>query len=452
MTEQLSGSRSGKSPGAGLQHAWFTSYLLSNISGGLISPLIPLFVVLYLHSNVGYVGIVSALSSAASVPALIFWGNLSDKFKKRKIFIFIGFVGAFFSLLLILVTKTLEMYILTLIIFQFIAVASTPVATILILESTVEKKWPNVMSTFNIFSYIGLIAGLAVGLVLIDLYANLGYRLLPELYIVAAIIYLSAGISAIFLLPEPVKKLHRNVGPLANVFSMRTTEKIRYFPSQVIHTISFRGKNGTTKLTKRTKKYIFYTGFLMFAFQLFFVPFPVFMIDKLGGTQDEIFIMYLLNDVASAIAFLFSGKLLNTIGIGKTLGIALFSRVGILVFATLLALSFNTINFALYLGVAVYAIMGLFWSFISISWSTSISKLALPENRGKAIGYYNSFLGIGQIVSGVTAGLIALYFGYPVTFALAAISVLAGGLLLVRFQYKMKDIITNTSSSRASGT
>ena len=186
----------------------------------------------------------------------------------------------------------------------------------------------------------------------------------------------------------------------------------------------------------------------MFAFQLFFVPFPVFMIDKLKGTQDEIFIMYLLNDFASAIAFIFSGRLLNSIGIAKTLSIALFSRVGILFSAMILAIFFGSLSFSLYLGIAIYAVMGLFWSFISISWSTSISKLALPENRGKAIGYYNSFLGIGQIISGVAAGLLALYFGYGVTFALAAITVLSGAALLIRFQYRMKDIITNSQTKR----
>ncbi|EQB70226.1 MAG: hypothetical protein AMDU1_APLC00069G0013, partial [Thermoplasmatales archaeon A-plasma] len=69
------GTRSRKFSSSG--HAWFISYLLSNVSGGLTSPLIPLFVVIYLHYSVVYVGIISSLSSAASVPALIFWGNLS---------------------------------------------------------------------------------------------------------------------------------------------------------------------------------------------------------------------------------------------------------------------------------------------------------------------------------------------------------------------------------------
>ncbi|WP_061951338.1 hypothetical protein [Acidiplasma cupricumulans] len=55
-------------------------------------PLIPLFIVVYLHSNVVFVGLVTSISSMASVPALIMWGDLSDKFKKRKIFILIGFL------------------------------------------------------------------------------------------------------------------------------------------------------------------------------------------------------------------------------------------------------------------------------------------------------------------------------------------------------------------------
>ena len=85
--------------------------------------------------------------------------------------------------------------------------------------------------------------------------------------------------------------------------------------------------------------------------------------------------------------------------------------------------------------------MGFFWSFISISWVTSISKLAIPENRGKAIGYYNSFLGIGQIGSGVVSGYVAYSFGYGIEFLLASLAVLIGGIMLVRFQLKMNEMI-----------
>ena len=421
-------------------HAWFISYLLSNVSNGLTSPLIPLFVVIYLHSSVAYVGLTVSIASAASVPALILWGNLSDALEKRKVFLLIGFIGSFVSLLLILIVNSIGMFILTLVIFQFLAMASTPVATLLIIESTVEKRWPNVMASFNTMAYIGLVAGLGVGTLILNLYGSTGRSFLPELYIISAFVYLFAGISAWILLPEPKKKLPRGSAKLDQIYSIRTVERVRYFPSHVIHTISLR-KNKTHKFAKRTKIYIFYTSFLMFGFQLFFIPFPVFLLEKLNGTETQIFVMFLLNNVASAIAFKMSGKTINSLGITGSLSMALFSRVGILAFSSILTFAFIGFNYALWIAISCYALMGFFWSFISISWVTSISKLALPENRGRAIGYYNSFLGVGQIGSGVVSGVIAFTLGYTFVFAIATVAVFAGSFMLVRFHKKMSEYI-----------
>lgn len=437
---EISGSNGNQAGTRSSNHAWFISYLLSNVSGGLTSPLIPLFVVIYLHASVVDVGTISSIASAASVPALIFWGNLSDRVGKRKIFLIVGFVGSFLSLLLILITSTIGMYALTLVIFQIVAMASTPVATLLILESTVEKRWPNVMSSFNTVSYVGLVAGLAVGTVLLNLYGNGNTHFLPELYLISAFIYLGAGISAMILLPEPKKNIPRYSNRLSKYYFFRTVEKIRFFPGQVIHTISFR-KVGK-KLAPRTKLYIFYTCFLMFGFQLFFIPFPVFILDRLNGTETQIFIMYMLNNVASAIAFKLTGRMVNVMGVSRTLSIALFSRVGIIGFSTVISFALVGFQYSIALAILAYTLMGFFWSFISISWVTSISKLAVPENRGKAVGYYNSFLGVGQIGSGVVSGFIAFTFGYSIEFFLASLAVLIGGIMLVRFQRKMSSMVT----------
>lgn len=427
------------SSGSSIGNSWFISYLLANTSSGLMSPLIPLFVVVYLQASVVDVGLISSIASAASVPALIFWGNISDRVGKRKVFIFIGFFGAFLSLLLILITNSIGMYAITLIVYQALDMAATPVATLLILENTLEKKWPSVMANFNLVSYVGLVAGLGVGTVLLELYSGRNTHFLPELYLISAFIYLGAAISALALLPEPRKKIPRYSKKLLNYHFFRTVEKVKYLPDQVIHTISFR-KVGK-KLAPRTKLYIFYTSLLMFGFQLFFIPFPVFFLNRLGGTESEVFIMYLLNNVASALAFRLTGRSIATMGVTKTLSFSLFSRVGFIGFTSFMAFALVGYSYSIPLAVFSYTMMGLFWSFISISWTTSISKLAVPENRGKAVGYYNSFLGVGQIASGVVSGLVAFTFGYGVGFFLAAFTVLIGGILLVRFQFKMNDMM-----------
>ena len=424
-------------------HAWFLSYLFSNVSAGLISPLIPLFIVIYLHYSVVYVGITSALASAAGVPALIFWGNLSDVVKRRKIFIIIGFAGSFFSLLLIIVTHTIGMYVLTLVVFQAVAMASTPVATLLILESTVEKRWPNVMASFNTVSYIGLVVGLSAGTIILNVYASDGKVILPTIYLISAFIYLFAAVTAIFFLPEPKKKLSRSNGRLSHVAGFRIVERAYHFPSYVIHTLPLRKGTGR-RLTMRTRIYIFYTTVLMFGFQVYFVPFPVFLLDKMHGTETEVFIMYLLNNIASMIAFRMSGRSVNRFGIRGTMSLAIYSRVLVLAFSTALGTWLVYVAGSLWISIACYAIMGFFWSFISISWVTSISKLAIPQNRGKAVGYYNSFLGVGQIAGGLASGVLAGFFGYSVDFLLATIVVLSGGVLLLRFQRRMETVIAGS--------
>ncbi|MDS0257554.1 hypothetical protein ApAK_07735, partial [Thermoplasmatales archaeon AK] len=232
------------------------------------------------------------------------------------------------------------------------------------------------------------------------------------------------------------------------VFSFRMVERNRFFPNAVIHTPRILKEKGK-KLSPRTMKYIILTAFLMFGFQVFFVPFPVFVIDKLNGNETDIFVMYLLNNIASAVAFRVSGRSVNSLGLTKTMGIALFSRVAIIAAADVLSLLLMGFSFALWFAISLYGIMGFFWSFISVSWVTSISKLALPENRGKAIGYYNSFLGIGQIAGGLVSGIVSQVAGYNINFVVATVAVLGGALTILRYQSSITAL--NESGTRIRG-
>ncbi|WP_393971523.1 MFS transporter [Oxyplasma meridianum] len=420
------------------KYLWFLSYLLSNISGGLTSPLIPLFVVIYLHSNVEFVGIASSISSSASVPALIFWGNLSDSLGKRKIFIVIGFIGSFFALLLVIFAHMLWTYIGMLVIFQIVAMAATPVSTLLILENSEEKEWPTVMARFNTVSYIGLVIGLLAGTVIITVFASFTMIILPLFYVISAFVYLSAGITALIILPESIRKLRRS--RLNNIYSFRMVERLRYFPSNVIHIFKFKNMKRGKPLLPRTRNYIFLTCILMLGFQLFFVPFPVYLIDKLKASEMEIFIMYLLNNIFSTIAFKFAGASVRVMGLRATISFSLLSRITIISIASVLTFLVLPIGPLLYISIFLYGFMGFFWSFISIAWVTSISKLALPENRGKAIGLYNSFLGIGQIAGSAISGFVALEIGYGFDFITAAIVIVVGGFLISVFQLHTPEL------------
>ncbi len=378
-------------------------------------------------------GLVSAISSLASVPALIMWGNLSDKIKRRKIFIVIGFVGSFLSLLLVLVVHTISTYMSMLILFQIVAMASVPVSTLLILENSDKSSWSSVMGKFNSYSAIGTVLGLGIGVLILTFFSSMGRELIPYLYVVAAWFYLIAGIISILVLKEPKTEISR--GKIGYLFALHAIERVRYFPTHLVH---IPGKENKIKIPDHLKLYLITTLILMMGFQLFFIPYPVFVIDRMNASENDIYIMYLLNSLFSAATFIPAGKYINYIGSNRMLSISTSIRVVLfLVMGIVSFFVFDTVGYLL-LFIVMYGVFGAIWSFIGISEITSISNMATTLIRGKVIGYYNSLNGVGQIIGAGLSGFIAYDIGYSFDFILSAIIVLSG--LLIIFYSKPPDI------------
>lgn len=426
---------------------WFISYLFSNTAYGLTIPLIPLFVVMFLKSGVVWDGIVYSLASAASVPALLFWGNLSDSIKKRKIFVIIGFLGAGIALIPIFLVHTLGVYILFLIVAQVVGMASVPVSNLLIFESTQQSQWPNVMATFNMIASTGTVLGLAIGAVMVVLYGSGVDSVIPLFYLVAGAIYILAVISAMIILKEPSRNINRaKLGPF---YSLRVIERVRYFPSSVIHIISDRKMKALNKLSPPLRHYIYASSFLMFGFQLFILAFPVYVIQNVGGTTEDIFYLYLINAIFSTLTFRFAGNYIRLKGGKKTLTMSLASRFITFGAAAFLPYIVMQSTQALMVSMIIYAVVGAFWGFISIGQISFVSDNAQPKQRGRAVGYYNSFFGFGQIGGSFISGVISEYVGYSADFAVSSLIVLAGTVLILRY-YPHIRIITSDPDSVAS--
>ncbi len=394
----------------------------------------------YLRSNVEYVGLVSAISSLAAVPALVMWGNLSDRIKRRKIFIVIGFMGSFLSLLLVLFVHDMPSYISMLIMFQILAMASVPVSTLLILENSEQSAWPKIMGKFNSYSAIGTVIGLGVGVLILTFFSGVGKMLIPYLYVIAAWFYLIAVVISIIALKEPKEEIKR--GKIGYLFALHAIERVRYFPTHMIHIPS---KENKIKIPDHLRLYLFTTLILMMGFQLFFIPYPVFVIKKMSASENDIYIMYLLNSLFSAATFIPAGKYINYIGSNRMLSIStairviLFLSMGILSFFV-----FDTVGYLLFF-ILMYGVFGGIWSFIGLSEITSISNMATPLIRGKVIGYYNSLNGVGQIIGAALSGFIAYDISYSFDFILSAIIVLAGLMIIIYakppdIQYSRKTI------------
>ncbi len=372
-----------------------------------------------------YVGIVSAIASMASVPALVMWGNLSDKIKRRRVFILIGFFGAFLSLFLIIFVHTMTSYISVLILFQILAMASVPVATLLILENSEQKSWGHVMGKFNSFSALGTVFGLAVGVLILVFFGSNSYTILPYMYLISAWFYLAAGIVSMLVLKEPKSVINRE--KIGYIYALHIIERVRYFPTHIVH---IPGNDKKIAIPPKLKIYLLTTLILMFGFQLFFTPYPVFIIRTMNASDNDIYIMYLLNSLFSAATYIPAGKYINFIGANRMLKI--FTSIRVFLFIAMGIFSFFIINSFSYLIIFIimYGIFGGLWSFIGLSEVTSISNMATQTTRGKVIGYYNSLNGVGQIIGAALSGFLAYDISYSVDFILSGLVVLTGVIIL----------------------
>ncbi|HUL39492.1 MAG TPA: MFS transporter, partial [Methanomassiliicoccales archaeon] len=195
----------------GKSDRWYYTFLPYNVAGGSTSPMIPLFVTEGLKGTVAQVGIVGAISSLASVPANIIWGNLSDTTKKRKVFVIIGFLGLALALLTMGLSMNMGAYYFGNFLLGAIAAAAAPVTTVIILESFAKEEWAKRIGDFSKISGIGWVLGLVLGTVWLQWASNDGTMVVAMrgLFITASALCVASILLALRWVPEPKTRMER---------------------------------------------------------------------------------------------------------------------------------------------------------------------------------------------------------------------------------------------------
>ncbi len=91
---------------------WFYSFLPNKIGNGSTISLTAIYITEILGGSVADVGVVSSLTSAATVPSAAFWGWLSDRIGSRKLFLILGFLGFGLPTLLMGFSHTVGQFLL----------------------------------------------------------------------------------------------------------------------------------------------------------------------------------------------------------------------------------------------------------------------------------------------------------------------------------------------------
>ncbi len=414
---------------------WYYTFLPYNIAGGSTNPIIPLFVTEGLKGTVGQVGIVSAITSLAAVPANILWGNLSDTMQKRKPFIIMGFLGMGLALLLMGLSTSIPQYYLANFMLGLLAAAVAPVGTVLVLESFDKKDWATRLGDFSKVGGLGWVVGLVIGTVwLMILNGSDGVNSTRALFLLAALLCLVSTVLAIRWVPEPKENIRReSLDPedLGHAHA-HIIERARYLPQRVVFVAKVSTKNlKLANFPDNLKRYYVMTFLAFVGFLSFYVVFPIFLSQYVGLRNSDIFIIYIASSVASVLTYSLVGRMIGRVG-GKRIQAISFA-VRIVIFpafflVTMLNLPFPVLFAAMLI---LHAMAGLCWAGISVSGNALVSRMSYKDFRTQSLGMYNAIQGVAAILGSIMGGFVAEYYGYQVEFLMASIFILAGLVLLL---------------------
>lgn len=429
------------------EEKWYYSFFPFNVAGGSTSPLIPLFITEALRGTLADVGVASAISSAASVPSNILWGNLSDTTKKRKVFVLLGFGGLALALFMMGVSTTIPSYFFANFILGLLSTAAAPIGTVLILEAFKREEWAKRLGDFSMVGGFGWVIGLMLGSVWLVLMVGPDQvSPMRALFILAATISALSVLLALKWIPEPERKVERNLVDLKALdFPLLAFEKARYLPNRIIHVVSVSASNlGYRNFPAALRKYYVVTFFIFAGALCFFVTLPIFLKSYVGLPTSLVFAIYVASSMISALTYRRAGRIVSERGGKSVQRLSIMGRIVLFpsfFLVTLLPLGEWGIALSF---IILHGLVGLCWAGISVAGSSLVSNLAYKEFRAEGMGMYNATQGMASIAGSLLGGFIAQFMGYMVTFIVAS-SMLVAALVILQ----MIDVETPISEEEA---
>jgi MFS family permease len=445
---------------------WFYSFIPNKLGVGATINLPPLFITEVLGGNVAAVGIASALTSAATVPAATFWGWLSDHFFRRRFYLLMGFLG--FSIPTILSgfsTSVWQYYLLAALLGAWSA-AGTPVSSTLIMDTVRKDDWDVTFGRFNAISGWGVVAGRTLGLICI----TYGIALLGNETTQRGIWLISGGLSLISVfwawhavpvlnMPKP-RPPRRDAPEVVAHTGFTLVERVRFLPQSLYYLPSWRPRAwqrlarrvtlGTlTRLPRQIGHalgnvavlahdplivYYFVSFFLFTVVTMSYTPFPVWQRQVLLNSSSTVFLVGMINSIASASTYRWVGRLIKRYGSLRVQMVTVGLRV--VVFGGFALLSLSDVRGwpSVAILMMLQALSGLGWAGIAVAGNTTVAHLAPKGSEGSAVGAYTSVVSVGAIIGAFISGYLVLWIGYTAVFVAGAlgVGVTAGLLMFVR--------------------
>ena len=408
---------------AGRKVDWIYSVLPINIALGPVGTFVQLYI-LELHGSVIDIGLATTLFNAVSIPAAMIWGYATDGFHRRKTIVVASYLAVTGSLALYLFARTIYEVDALYAIFSLVSSAAATPLNLLIMETQPKPRWTLYFARFQTASAVGVTIGLLLGVGWTD-FLPLDMMVAP----LAALSLISAILAFAWITEPSFVFEHGMIAMVRRSFFERLLALPMIF-LRIPRILDFRRlfKGISYELTRETQ--VLYLS--IFAFYAASGIFNTSLVPSLNAahlSQSQIFLVSLTAMAVQTMSFHYAAPYIERRSLKQAAVASL----------TLRFLSYASI------GIAAYLVTGLMYLGANLFFYTLGSGVAFAvyyaasnvmifntlghSNQGSALGVYSALVGIASTIGSFISGFTSFYFGYHVTFILAAVGLVAAATL-----------------------
>ncbi len=383
------------------RNGWSLSFIPKEIAFGILSVLLPLYVVEEINGNLLDVGLIFFVKVIVQIPAVVIWAHYVDKKARCKFFILISFLVSSLVIFLFSITESVWVFLGLNALLSIFYVAHVPATEVLIAESDPSSEWKGGLARHNFLLSIGGMVGLLSGALWMT---SLDFR---SLMLMCGVLVSVSLILSLALVQDPPFMIERRIVRFERfVHLAEQASNLAYAPT------NYKFKKMFLRGYPSLKPLILGVFLFPLASSMVFTSIPIFFSLKIGATSSLIFSILLIKSTAILISY----ALIRIYKEEKGLRMIKMASVFRFFFPMLLLVSgILPFHISLMLSSLAMAISGFALPYFSVP-STALWMEIAPDGMS---GVYNACVSLGTASGSLLGGLIPSYYGYELLFVLS---------------------------------
>ena len=372
--------------------------------------------ILELHGSVIDIGLAATFFAAASIPAAIFWGFVTDRIHSRKrlvVWSYVLIAGILFSFFCV---RTIYGTIVLYSVFSFLSSAFATPLNLLIMETQPKASWASAFAEFSMVSSIGITLGLLLSVGWSSFFP------LQLLVIALGILSLISAALSVQMIKEPAAVFERSMIVMVRHSFYQLILALPLLFLKIPKLMDFRRIFRGIKFGLTREPALIYTsiGAFYFASGVFntsLVP----SLNSAKVSNSGVFLVSLAGMTVQTLAFNYVGTRIQAKGIRRTAVQGLVVRV--------LSYAGFAIGVSYLIGIPYLALAlilypigaGIAYAYYYAASNVMVFNTLGRSNQGAALGVYSAVVGLTTMIGSFISGLISFYVGYYATYVAAAL-------------------------------